>query len=322
MVGPGAALPPFASPGITLGLTRVSGRPPGGGHRTVLGWLASMTHRKAEAMNDSTRRSPRAVPDRDRQRPVTTATARRWRTRSLAVAAAVALAGPALAGCAIVHAAHKLVQTVDGNRNTIDQFTANMKSSEATPFEATYVTTGSSPAIIVYAVEPPKDLVFTDTPSGGGSAGVGKLDIIMNSSGEYLCTPGSSGSAATCEKLPAARAAVQNKILDFYTPSHWVAFLHGFALAAGFAGDKVSASSLTVNGFRMSCVDLVASGVAGTSQVCTTTQGILGYVKVASESTSFRIRSYSTSPSASLFQLPPGAKIKNVQTGGSHSGGS
>ncbi len=239
----------------------------------------------------------------------------RWQTRSLAAVAAVALAGPALAGCSLVHAVHKVVQTVDGNRNTIDQFTASMKSGEATPFEATYVTTGSSPATIVYAVQPPKDLVFRDTPSGGGTVdGAPRLDIVMNGSGEYLCTPSSSGSGGSCERLPAARAALQNRILDFYTPSHWVTFLRGFALAAGFAGDKVSSSSLTMNGFRMNCVDLVTPGVHGISQICTTEQGILGYVKVAADSTSFRIRSYSTSPSSSLFRLPPGARIKNVQT--------
>lgn len=264
-------------------------------------------------MNDSILR---AVPARGSQQRAAVAAVRRWRTRSLAAAAAVALAGPALAGCSIVHAVHKVVQTVDGNRNTIDQFTASMKSGEAMPFEATYVTSGSSPATVVYAAQPPKDLAFTDTPSGGGSVdGAARLDIIMNASGEYLCTPGSSGTATTCEKLPAEKAVVQNKILDFYTPSHWVSFLRGFALAAGFAGDKVSSSSLTVNGFRMNCVDLVTPGVHGTSQICTTAQGILGYVKVAADSTSFQIRSYSTAPSASLFRLPAGAKVKKVQTG-------
>ena len=96
---------------------------------------------------------------------------------------------------------------------------------------------------------------------------------------------------------------------SFYTPSHWVTFLKDFSLAAGFAGDQVSSSSMTVNGFSMSCVDFVASGVPGKSTICTTSQGILGYVKVASESTSFEIKSYSSSPSASLFQLPPGAKV-------------
>ena len=72
---------------------------------------------------------------------------------------------------------------------------------------------------------------------------------------------------------------------------------------------------MTVNGFSMHCVDFVAAGVAGKSTICTTAQGILGYVKVASESTSFQIKSYSTSPSASVFQLPAGAKITTAQTG-------
>jgi hypothetical protein len=251
------------------------------------------------------------------------------RGRPVAVAAvAVALTGFGLTGCSIVHAIHKVVHTVEGNKATIDQFSSAMKSGEATPFEATYVTTGSSPATIIYAVQPPKALAFKNIPSGhGGSLGTSdSVDIVVNSSGEYLCTPPSgsgsgsgfgsgSGSGWSCRKLPAARAADQNKILDFYTPAHWVTFLRDFALAAGFAGDKVSSSDKTVNGFAMHCVDLVAPGVPGTSTICTTAQGILGYVKVASESTSFQIKSYSTSPSASLFRLPAGAKITNVQTG-------
>jgi len=71
---------------------------------------------------------------------------------------------------------------------------------------------------------------------------------------------------------------------------------------------------MTVNGFTMSCVDFIASGVAGTSTICTTAQGILGYVKVASDTTSFEITSYSTSPPASLFELPPGATVTTVPT--------
>ncbi len=71
---------------------------------------------------------------------------------------------------------------------------------------------------------------------------------------------------------------------------------------------------MTVNGFTMSCVDLVASGVAGTSSICTTSQNVLGYVKVAQDSTSFEITNYSGSPASSLFQLPPGATVTTVTT--------
>jgi hypothetical protein len=78
------------------------------------------------------------------------------------------------------------------------------------------------------------------------------------------------------------------------------------------AGDKVTSSTMSLNGFDMDCVDLVAQGVAGTSSICSTSQGILGYVKVAPDSTSFQITDYSSSPSASLFQLPPGATVTTV----------
>ena len=72
---------------------------------------------------------------------------------------------------------------------------------------------------------------------------------------------------------------------------------------------------MTLNGFNMQCVDFVAPGVAGTSTICTTPQNILGYVKVASDSTSFEITKFSASPPASLFQTPPGATITPVPSG-------
>ena len=72
---------------------------------------------------------------------------------------------------------------------------------------------------------------------------------------------------------------------------------------------------MTVNGFTMNCVDLRATGVPGTSTICSTAQGILGYVNVASDSTSFEIERYSTSPDSSLFALPPGATITSTPPG-------
>jgi len=111
-------------------------------------------------------------------------------------AAVVMLGGFCLSGCSIVKAADKAVHTIRGNKTTIDDFTSKVQSGEAQPFQATYVTTGASPAKIVYAVQPPKDLSFTDTPSGGVNASA-TFDLIVNSSGEYSCSPPSSGSV-TC----------------------------------------------------------------------------------------------------------------------------
>jgi hypothetical protein len=243
------------------------------------------------------------------------------RAAAAAMAVALLLSGFGLAGCRGVTAVSKVRHDVASNKATIDEFTNTLKSGEGTTFAATYVTTGSSPSTVVYAVKPPNGLAFKDTPSGtvGGSS----TDLIVNSSGEYSCSPPGSMSAPTgpasaswtCRKLGAVDAAAQNKIFGFYTPAHWVAFLRDFSLAAGFAGDSITSSHLTVNGFSMRCVDFHTPGVTGTSLICTTAQGILGYVKVATDSTTFEIKSYSGSPPASLFDLPPGAKVTAQKTG-------
>jgi hypothetical protein len=245
-------------------------------------------------------------------------TIRGRRSTAGVIAVALMLSAFGLTNCGVVNAAKKVVHNVEGNKATIGTFTNNIQSGEATAFEATYVTTGSSPATIVYAVQPPKGLAFQETPSGAStsSGGTNSLDIIVNSSGEYSCSPPSGSNAAwSCQKLGAATAATQNQIFDFYTPAHWVTFLRDFSLAAGLAGDRVTSSTMTVNGFSMKCVDFQATGVPGTSTICTTAQNILGYVKVASNSTSFEIKSYSASPPASLFQPPVGATITSSQTG-------
>jgi hypothetical protein len=221
-------------------------------------------------------------------------------------AVALLLCGLGLTGCGIAQDAQSVAGDVTASKAIIDQFAGTLKSGETAAFEATYVTTGSSRNTIVYAVRPPDGLAFRESQSNGS----GRLDIVASSSGEYACLPQSaSGPGWSCQKLAAASAAVQNKIFEFYTPAHWVAFLRGFSLAAGLAGDKISSSKQTLNGFSMRCVDVRASGTSGTSKICTTAQGVLGYVKVASDPDSFQLTSYSAAPAASLFRLPPGAKI-------------
>jgi hypothetical protein len=236
------------------------------------------------------------------------------------VAVAVLLGSTGLAGCGLgkaVSAVQKVTRAVAANKATIDEFTSSMKSGAPTTFEATYVTTGKSPTTVLYAVRQPKGLAFRETPSSG--AGVSTVHVVVNSSGEYSCTPPESGSRShwSCQKLGTADQVVEKQILDFYTPGHWAAFLREFSLAAGFAGDKVRSSQLTVHGFSMRCVDFVTAGVTGTSKICTTSQGILGYVKVASDANSFEIKSYSTSPPASLFRLPYGATVTKSAAGAS-----
>ncbi len=235
-----------------------------------------------------------------------------YRSRIGIILALVVALGVVGTSCSVVGKVRQDVHNIEGNKATIDSFTQNLQSNKDSPFEATYTTTGSSPATVVYAVDPSSGgLAFHETQTGASASNV---QVIVNSSGEYVCNQSGSGGAWTCQKLGQADAASENKIFDFYTPSHWISFLKGVSLVAGLAGDKVTSSTMSLNGFDMSCVDLVAQGVAGTSSICSTSQGILGYVKVASNSTSFQITNFSSSPPPSLFQLPPGATITTTTT--------
>jgi hypothetical protein len=230
------------------------------------------------------------------------------------MAGAVMLGAFAFGGCAAIKAAKRVASNVEGNKAAVDAFTSKLSTGAATSFEATYATSGTAPATIVYAVKPPTGVSFTDTPDGTG--GGDHIHLILNSSGEYSCTPSdTSGGHPTCQRLGTTSAAAQNAIFTFYTPSHWVGFLRDFSVAAGVAGDTVTSSTMSVNGFNLHCVDFRTPGTTGISTICSTAQGILGYVKVANDSTSFAIRSYSSSPDPSLFALPPGATVTTQPTG-------
>jgi hypothetical protein len=221
-----------------------------------------------------------------------------------------------LASCGAIAAVKKIEHAVNANRATIDAFSSNLKSGAVTPFSATYETSGTLPATVVVSVDPSKGTSFSETPAAG-STSTQPISMIANSSGEYLCTKSTSTSTWSCQKLDPVSAANENGIFDLYTPSHWISFLQGLALVAGLAGDTVTSSTMTVNGFNLKCVDFKTSGQTGLGTICTTEQGLLGYVKVSTDSTSFAITSYTTSPEPSLFEIPVGATVSNVQTPGS-----
>jgi hypothetical protein len=238
-------------------------------------------------------------------RRAVTFVSRRGTARIAAAAGAIVLIGAGSAGCSVVQKINSIRHTVDGNRATIRAFTDSLKNSKAIPFQATYQTTGSSPTTIVYSVQPPRNVAFSETASGSATSAT---NLIANSSGEYSCSQATSGAQWSCQKLGKASAIAQNQLFAIYTPEHWATFLTVLSVGAGLAGDKVTTSSKTVNGFSMNCVDLFAKG-EGTSTICTTSQGILGYVKVAAQSTSFAITKYTATPPASAFRLPPGAIV-------------
>jgi hypothetical protein len=231
-----------------------------------------------------------------------------WQRAGVMAMAALVL-GAGVASCGIVSTVKKVAGAVHGNKVIIDQFTGKLQSGQPSQFQVTYATTGGSSAKITYAVQPPHDLAIAVSQTGSVPT-AGDARFLVNSAGQYSCARAAVGGGWACSKVPSnSSSATPGQLLDIYTPAHWVTFLQDFSLAAGFAGDKITSSSMTVNGFPMQCVDFVASGVPGTSKICTTAQHLLGYVQVASQSTGFEISAYSTTPEPALFQVPAGAKI-------------
>lgn len=222
----------------------------------------------------------------------------------------VALTVAAMTGCTVARVVNNAAHAISANRGIIQTFANQLKSGKAVPFQATYVTTGSSPTTVTYAALPPKDAAFKEIPGTNASSGSPTVDLITNATGEYSCSTTSSGASSgwSCTKLGKVNAIARNQIIDFYTPSHWITILEGLSIAAGLAGDKVSTSTMSVNGISLNCVDFSARKL-GRTTICSTSAGILGYAKVAGNPTSFEIKSYTTSPPASDFQLPAGAKI-------------
>jgi hypothetical protein len=190
-------------------------------------------------------------------------------------------------------------------RAAVDSFIAELQPGTAAPFEAQYVTTGSTARKIVYAVRPPGELMFQDTALVSGRG----RQIVVNGSGEYLCL--SPGHARwTCRQLDRASAAAQNETFGVYTPAHWAAFLKAYVPAPGA---RVTTFTTSANLPGMNCLDFSPPGTRGIDVVCVAAPGILGLVTF--HATAFMIESFDPSPPASLFGLPPGAKVTGLNTG-------
>ena len=234
------------------------------------------------------------------------------RSRIGILMASLLAVGVVATGCGVVGKVKQAVHNVEGNKATIDSFTPEPAIHQGHAVRGDLHDDGELAGHRRLRRRPIERRAGLPRDPDGTEAS--NVQVIVNPSGEYVCNQSGAGGAWSCQKLGQADAAAENKIFDLYTPSHWVSFLKGVSLVAGLAGDKVTSSTMSLNGFDMNCVDLVAKGVPGTSTICSTSQGILGYVKVASDSTSFQITNFSSTPASSLFQLPPGATVTTPTT--------
>jgi outer membrane murein-binding lipoprotein Lpp len=239
-----------------------------------------------------------------------------WR-KTVLVAVVVATTALGLTGCSAINKAANAVKAVHNlvhGSAAIDQLTSKMQSSDTSAYDVTYVTTGSAPATVRFAVDPPHDFAFDDTTS------TGEFQVLGGAAGVFECSRSSSGSSSagawSCVKAQGAEVDTDKLAYALYSGSYWIDFLKIYSVAAALHGVTISSATMSVNGFNLQCAVVVSGSKPNeqTSEVCVTSQGILGYVSVSARSADFEIQSFSPSPPASLFQIPAGATVSTLPT--------
>jgi len=243
-------------------------------------------------------------------------------------AAALAAAVLLLVGCTAGHPVTKISHPAAGNhllvrtpvpagKGTVRAFIAKLQAHAAAPFEAKYLFGADKvPAVIVYAIRPP-DVLFSESPMDVNAP---RTRIVVNGSGEFRCIQRGTGQAQwTCRQLSKAGAAAQNKNFAVYTAAYWATYLKKVARAATKITRftmRPDAPPTIVKRARAGGMDCIGfrAGSSGISTICAAAPGILGSV-ILCRGPGFPMEWYSTSPPASLFQLPPGAKVTMLKGG-------
>lgn len=239
-----------------------------------------------------------------------------WQRRALMVSGALLACCVSVSACGILTAAKRIstaVHDISGGNAALNAWEKQVKSGEGQKYSVTYETTGKGGGTITFASDPPHDFAYTSGASDGNSA----TDFVEIGSTSYDCTQPSGGKWG-CEKLSGALgSASEAGLFDLYTGAYWLTFLKYYEAAAALEGVTIKNTTMNVNSFPLSCVVIDNSkdeNNGGTFCVVTAT-GVLGYIHNNSSPTSdFEIKTYTSSPASSLFQVPAGATVSTVPT--------
>jgi hypothetical protein len=233
----------------------------------------------------------------------------------IAVAAVIIPLALGLTSCSAINKAVNAVKAVHNllhGSAAINSLTSKIQAGDLTSsYDATWVTTGSAPATVSYAATPPHDFSLVDTTSSRT-----QTRLFTNTAGQFECTRSSPSATWQCLKTDVSSLNTSKLAYALYSGAYWIDFLKIYSVAAALHGVTITSASMTVNGFKLSCAVVVSGKTPNQtrSEVCVTSQGILGYVSVAAKAAEFKIKSYSSSPPPSLFQVPAGATVTTIPT--------
>lgn len=186
-----------------------------------------------------------------------------------------------------------------------------LQSGENATFDAHYSITGSSSGTTTYEFAQDGSKFAATYNSNNGTS-----EVISNGTNIDVCK---LGSPAQCVGYPIAEASAFEAAFSFYTGKFWYQAVTGLQAYNGVAGFHETTSTMSQGGETLQCVTWSGgTGSTATGEVCVTPQGALGYVKATSSGSTvstLTLTSYSTSVSASQFNIPAGATVQTLPAG-------
>ena len=141
------------------------------------------------------------------------------RTAAIAVVAVPLALG--LTGCSAIGKAVNAVKAIHNilhGSAAIDSLYDEIRAGDGAAYDVTYVTTGTSPATINYAADPPAEFAFDDKTSSG------ELRLFAGSTGQYECNR--SGAAQwMCDKTDFSGVNTSKMAYALYSGAYWIDFL-------------------------------------------------------------------------------------------------
>lgn len=187
----------------------------------------------------------------------------------------------------------------------LNKLTAAAAGESKATFKLTYSTSGSSGAQQITIEQKPPDQLFK---SNSGF-------LLTANNKTYYCSS-TGGAATTCIVYGSASQSPVSALIGIYSSGTYITTMKTWqtVLAAHLPGIHISFTSASFAGQPSQCVNWDYSGQS--VKYCITDSGVLAYVgssgKSAGSSSTFELKSYSTSVSSSDFSLPHGAKIQSI----------
>lgn len=204
-----------------------------------------------------------------------------------------------------------------GSSGELQSFGGTIKAAKNATFKATYTSTssGSGSQTITLEQAPPKQ-AFTTTDSSGGSNA-----LLNTGTATYACDSTSSATPTCTSMNSSGGAGALSSVISVYNGSSALTAINSWQsiAAAHVAGISLTFTKTTLAGQQVRCATWKYQGSSST--YCVTTGGVLAKVESSggpnssTSSSSFELTSFSASPPAADFELPPGATVVTIPTG-------